>query len=327
MKTTWTRIEHWLKQNAPTTLSALRPGAPKTSITKVEKTLGITFPDEVRESYRIHDGQSSDGPGLFDDWELLPLSRVLEEWRIWKGLWDSGEFKGKKSKSNGATLKDWWHPAWIPLTSNRAGDHHCLDLAPGPKGTCGQIIQFFHDDAERSVVAKTFGVWLKDFANELDLETQGVSQGGDDDAGAPTMDELMGLIGESISNAGVLQVLAPRRLDKKIEKDGLGPPTGYLWNKAQGFEIHHSKKGRIETIHLFVVPAQGYAAFAGALSKGLQAGDGVEEVRHQFGKPTRSGPQGGWDRFDSDRVCIRFGYRDDEKGIRMISLMAPDVAP
>jgi superfamily I DNA and/or RNA helicase len=28
---------------------------------------------------------------------------------------DGGEFKGKKSKSNGATLKDWWHSAWIPM--------------------------------------------------------------------------------------------------------------------------------------------------------------------------------------------------------------------
>jgi cell wall assembly regulator SMI1 len=327
MQATWTRIEDWLKRNAPETLRALRPGAARTAIAKAEKALGVTLPDDVRELYRIHDGQSPDTSGLFDDWEFLSLARVIKEWRMWKGLSDGGEFKGKKSKSSGETRKDWWNLAWIPLTSNGAGDHHCLDLAPGPKGTRGQIIQFFHDDDKRSVVAKSLGEWLEAFAGELDVETQVISQGVDGAIGTPTMDELIGLIGESVMGASVLQVLAPRRLDKKIEKDGIGPPTGYLWNKAQGFEIHHSKKGRIETIHLFIVPAQGYAAFGGALSKGLRPCDGPEDVRRGFAKPTRSGPQGGWDRFDSDRVCIRFGYREDLKGIRLITLMAPDVAP
>lgn len=327
MRSDWARIETWLKKHSPATPRALRPGAPEARIAKAENALGITFPADVRASYRIHDGQSSDGPVLFNGWALLSLARVMEEWRLWKGLLDGGEFKRKKSKSNGATLKDWWHPAWIPLSGNGAGDHHCLDLAPGPKGTRGQIIRLFHDDADRPVITESFDEWLKGFADELDLKTQVPGRTGTKAVGAPTMDELIGMIGESASSAGVLHVLARQRLDREVEEDGISGSTGSLSDKQHGFEIQLGKKGRIQAIHLFIVPAQGYAAFAGALSEGLRPGDGVNAVRRRLGKPTRSGPDAGWDRFDSERVCIRFGYREEETGIRLITLMAPDVAP
>src|SRR6476469_1619216 len=157
MQDTWKQIENHLGVVAPAALGTLNAGASAEVIGAAEKALGITFPKEVVESYRIHDGQSVDSPELFDGWQLLPMARVVAEWKVWKTLLDSGEFK--KSKSDGAAhhVSDWWNPSWIPLTSNGGGDHHCLDLAPGRGGRAGQIILMQHDGPERELVADDFG--------------------------------------------------------------------------------------------------------------------------------------------------------------------------
>jgi cell wall assembly regulator SMI1 len=46
----------------------------------------------VKDSYRIHNGQSSGNGGFIHGLEFLSLARVREEWAIWKDLLDSGEF-------------------------------------------------------------------------------------------------------------------------------------------------------------------------------------------------------------------------------------------
>ncbi len=62
---------------------------------------------------------SPDGPGFMDAWEFLSLSRMLDEWRIWKGLLDGGDLAGAKSEPEEGVADDsddWWNPKWVPLT-------------------------------------------------------------------------------------------------------------------------------------------------------------------------------------------------------------------
>src|SRR5438552_1022396 len=83
--------------------------------------LGVTFPDDVRASYRIHNGQRAaiDEPvGLIDGWELLSLEGMCQEWCVWEGLRKRGDFDGIASTPNGSIKPDWWNPAWIPLTNS-----------------------------------------------------------------------------------------------------------------------------------------------------------------------------------------------------------------
>ncbi|MEH2143178.1 SMI1/KNR4 family protein [Nostoc sp.] len=65
---------------------------------------------------------------------------------------------------------DWWSPLWIPLTYDGAGNHDCLDLAPAKGGKVGQIIQMWHDEGERELVASSFQNWLEEYATGLESD-------------------------------------------------------------------------------------------------------------------------------------------------------------
>ena len=168
MRDIWQRIDKWLGVNAPQVLDTLQPGASEEEIRETEKSLSVEFPDDMKDSYRIHNGQSSGNGGFIKGLEFLSLARVREEWAIWKELLDSGDFEGYESEPDKKVRPDWWNPKWIPLTSDWGGNHECLDLAPTQEGVVGQIISMWHDDAERLVIANSFRGWLEQFANDLE---------------------------------------------------------------------------------------------------------------------------------------------------------------
>ncbi|MEC4812329.1 MAG: SMI1/KNR4 family protein [Scytonema sp. PMC 1069.18] len=86
MQAIWTRIETWLKANAPQVLETLNPGASSEQLETVENSLLIRFPDDVKSSYRIHNGQSSYNYGLVNGREFLSLERIQDEWQVWKPI-------------------------------------------------------------------------------------------------------------------------------------------------------------------------------------------------------------------------------------------------
>lgn len=169
MDQVWDHIEAWLAANAPAIAAGLNPPASARELADTERFLGVQFPEDVRAGYLRHNGQTQDSPWMLDGWELLCLERIRDEWKVWKDLLDGGDFAGIQSDADGLAVRnDWWSPAWIPLTYSGSGDHHCLDLAPGPQGRPGQIIQMWHDDGARPVVAVSFEAWLSDFADGLE---------------------------------------------------------------------------------------------------------------------------------------------------------------
>lgn len=175
MQAIWTRIEDWLANNAPETLRNLNPGATDAEIASTEEFIGISFPDDFKDSYRIHNGQRAydetpDGQQidycLMDMWQLLSLDRIKDEWSCWKGLLDDGTFDDSNITLDNGVETGWWNPLWIPLTSDFCGDHHCLDLSLG--GSEEQIIMMWHDIDTREIVAPSFKAWLEAFADDLE---------------------------------------------------------------------------------------------------------------------------------------------------------------
>jgi cell wall assembly regulator SMI1 len=174
IKATWARIEAWLAAKAPAVLAALNDEATDAQIAEAERTLGVTFPDDLLASYRRHNGQGRE-IGFLAGVALVDLETIISDWTMWKNLLDKGVFDGSLSTptgpirpETGPIRPDWWNPRWIPLTRNQSGDHYCLDLDPAPGGTVGQIITMWHDDPEREVVAPSYGAWFVAFADELD---------------------------------------------------------------------------------------------------------------------------------------------------------------
>lgn len=172
MKEIWDHIHAWLEENAPLVRASLRPPATMARIRATEKELGVRFPEDVRRCYLLHDGQNADSrgfpPAFLHGWEWLSLERMVDEWRVWKDLVDAGDLVDCVTEPDAGVREDWYHPGWVPITYSGCGDHHCLDLAPAPGGTVGQIIEVWHDMASRPVVAPSFIRWLEHFAAELE---------------------------------------------------------------------------------------------------------------------------------------------------------------
>ena len=176
MKAIWNRIDNWLAANAPEIINKLQPGATDEAIAQAEKLLEIEFPEDVKASYRIHNGQDRKKSGIFQGWSFLSLEEIIKEWESWKRLLDDGTFDEEEEEgtyygcaSDGLIRTDmWWNPKWIPITAELGGDNYCLDLDPAPEGQVGQIIIMCHDDGYRELVANNFREWLEQLATDLE---------------------------------------------------------------------------------------------------------------------------------------------------------------
>jgi cell wall assembly regulator SMI1 len=160
VKLLWERMENWLKKHAPEVLEDLNPGATESEIMELEVALGIKLPESFKDSLRIHNGQSGDSQWLVAGWELLSTQRILDEWTVWKELYDKESFEEWSPEPQVGIANVWWQPAWIPITYNGCGDHHCLDLAPTNEANKGQIISMWHDSEEREILGKSYKEWF-----------------------------------------------------------------------------------------------------------------------------------------------------------------------
>lgn len=171
MQEIWAQIDNWLKINAPQVFEILNSGVSDDEISELEELLSIQLSEDVKASYRIHNGQSDFSYGLIEGREFLSLARIKEEWQIWKDLLDSGTFQddGVDQGCNPelGIMNVWWSAKWLPITYDGGGNHDCLDLNPAEGGTIGQIITMWHDDAERKIVAPGFRIWLQKYAEGL----------------------------------------------------------------------------------------------------------------------------------------------------------------
>jgi cell wall assembly regulator SMI1 len=175
----WRRIDRWLTEHAPG-WQPLRPGASEQEIRETEKALGMVLPDDIRDSYRVHDGST---PGGFFPTGLrcllLPLTGIVRAWTMWKGLVESGTFEDSHPRFVAPGVRrDWWNTGWVPFTSNGGGDCDCVDLAPTRGGKVGQIITMNHETGEHRLLALSLRDWLHQFANDLEDDVYQFEDGG-----------------------------------------------------------------------------------------------------------------------------------------------------
>jgi len=169
MKATLKKLEKWAEAQDISLDEDFLPGAEVEDIEDLEKHLGMKLPADYRTLLEWHNGEEF-STGVFGYWQLLSTEGVMHEWGVWKGLSDDGIFDENHEtvETNGPVKQKWWHSAWIPITTDGAGNNHCLDLSPEPGGKAGQVILMFHDDGERTVVAPSLKEWLLALAEKLD---------------------------------------------------------------------------------------------------------------------------------------------------------------
>ena len=169
---TWARIENWLEKNHPELLEALNPPADDSEIHHLESTLHVTLPDSIKESYRIHDGQSDEPTGLIYGTILMPISDILERWDELDCTEEMNEDVDLRTSTPLNCIKQLgFSQRWIPFTDGSGGMTYIgVDLEPGPEGKSGQIITFSLRDYDRFVLADSFEEFMSSFADALESQ-------------------------------------------------------------------------------------------------------------------------------------------------------------
>ena len=168
VETIWERLKVQLKTLAPDLHKSLQKGASEKQILKLEKQLGVQLPQDYRRFLNLCNGLKPNSEVEFYDGELLSVSNVSREWRIWRDLLADGDFEGISSKPAKGIREDWWNLKWIPFTHDGGGNHMCLDLDPAKGGKLGQVITMWHDSEERELMHSSFTAWLRHILKGLE---------------------------------------------------------------------------------------------------------------------------------------------------------------
>ena len=199
------RLERWLERSCPHKLERLAPGLMDEAIAVYERRLGVTFPDGMRALYRWHNGTLPGqlGVDIIGRYALAPLEQVAEHQKMMNELLEQGAFK----------TKIWWRKTWLPIFDKGTGDLLCWDPRGSFGGVPGQVIEFWHTDHDRTVLAPSFDGFLTAYVDSLD-------------AGLWTYDEENGLEDHDRFKAFLAERF-PRYPFRAIDFDGkrARPPT------------------------------------------------------------------------------------------------------
>lgn len=152
MKKQWETIEHWLAENASELKGNLNPAATDAEIAAVEKTLGVRFPQSVRDTYLIHNGESQESDGLFGLWRLLPLDEVVTKSNELAELGRQFEFH------------DFDPSLMIPILE-ASGDFYCIQSSAAGEET--PVVEWWHESPSHEVEALNFCEFVKAFVEKL----------------------------------------------------------------------------------------------------------------------------------------------------------------
>lgn len=107
------------------------------SLAEVEAAIGVSLPAEV------HDLCAS-GAEIADVY-LYPPDEILQTWQMYVAMEQEDPRDWAKPVlyvgPPDAVRTVQFHPLWVPIGTNDWGDTLCVDLAPGPGGRVGQVIQ------------------------------------------------------------------------------------------------------------------------------------------------------------------------------------------
>lgn len=145
-----------------------------TGYTPVLEKAGVDFPTELVELYHWHNGSNQEE--IIGVVELLSLEEALETWHALTSAIGT-EF----------TVKDWYHPSWIPFAKTWPNCFLCFDAEGVAGGDRGQIVVFERDHPDRSVQALSLQDWLEavvdDYRIAENIRMDGIAAGDEGENG------------------------------------------------------------------------------------------------------------------------------------------------
>lgn len=171
----WPQIETWLKTHTPDLWKIRQPlhspGASEEALQQMEAELGVTLPDDFKAFYHLHNGQGAEFllAGV-SGWGWCSLNQIVSFWHMYQDFAADGTFADRDDEVTvrGPIQPVFWHPRWIPFAQSYEGSHYCLDLAPGPSGKIGQVINWNNGDGPGEVLFPSFEAMLTLFLEDAE---------------------------------------------------------------------------------------------------------------------------------------------------------------
>lgn len=123
----------------------------RSEIQALEEKYQLILPEDLKSLYSWKNGQAI---GSFDSFVNNSTFLSLQE---------ALEIAAELTSMIGYDfeIENWWNKSWIPLFHNGGGDYICYDLEGLFTGNAGQLITFWHADADRDVIAPSLKEFLK----------------------------------------------------------------------------------------------------------------------------------------------------------------------
>lgn len=161
MKNELKELDKVLQEKRPDYYAKLQDPLTLEEITQLESKYGKTLPDDVKELYLWKNGQTYDCyKALVNNSMFEPLENVLNNAEESTGM-IGYDF----------LIENWWNKDWLPIFSNGGGDNICYDMGGSFTGNKGQLVEFWHADKDRAVIAPdlpTFIGTLNSYYQETD---------------------------------------------------------------------------------------------------------------------------------------------------------------
>lgn len=151
METLMTQLDQQLQATRPAYYAVLQDGLSDEAILALEQQYQRRLPDDLKLLYKWKNGQSDDSYDAFlNNAMFVPLEQALDT-----------AAENTAMIGSDFDVKNWWHPDWIPLFHNGGGDYICYDTGGLFTGQTGQLIEFWHADDDRNVIAPSLSAQLE----------------------------------------------------------------------------------------------------------------------------------------------------------------------
>ena len=151
MRNTILQLDKQVASLRPDYYAQLNPPLSSAAITALETKYSLQLPDDLNELYRWKNGQKSSCYQSFvNNAAFMPLDDALSTAHELMGMIGS-DFE----------TENWWNADWIPVFHNGGGDYICYDKGGVFTDQPGQLIEFWHADSDRNVIAGSLSSFLQ----------------------------------------------------------------------------------------------------------------------------------------------------------------------
>ncbi|WP_217223668.1 SMI1/KNR4 family protein [Streptomyces anulatus] len=133
----WTRIENWLAEHAPSTYAALAPPADPADIAATERLIGRPLLRPLVTSLLRHDGLLDRSCSLLPgSYRPMSARETAADWQLFTGFYDkrTADEKGEEVDYDfmkiGSSGVLYGHPQLIPIARESGGGYLVLDHRP-----------------------------------------------------------------------------------------------------------------------------------------------------------------------------------------------------